>query len=66
MFSSTARRFLQLIGGTKLTDLPKEWQAPVERVLSEQEATVRDTSIIQEFLSECSPQDPRITQAEIR
>jgi hypothetical protein len=47
MFSNTARRLLQFVGGTKLTDLPKEWQASVERVLSEQETAVRHTSIIQ-------------------
>lgn len=42
MFASTARRLLQVVGGTKLIDLPKEWQAPVEKVLSDQEAAVRD------------------------
>jgi hypothetical protein len=44
MFQSTARRLYQLIGKTKLTDLPLEWQGPVSQVLAEEEKTVGDSS----------------------
>ncbi|KMK55498.1 hypothetical protein Y699_09507 [Aspergillus fumigatus Z5] len=37
MFQSTARRLYQLIGKTKLTDLPPEWQTPVSQVLDAEE-----------------------------
>ncbi|KAB8256811.1 hypothetical protein BDV32DRAFT_128514 [Aspergillus pseudonomiae] len=37
MFQSTARRFYQIIGKTKLTDLPLEWQAPVSQFLDAEE-----------------------------
>ncbi|GFF98175.1 hypothetical protein IFM53868_09675 [Aspergillus udagawae] len=37
MFQSTTRRLYQLIGKTKLTDLPLEWQGPVSQVLAEEE-----------------------------
>ncbi|KAL4891345.1 hypothetical protein BDV59DRAFT_182278 [Aspergillus ambiguus] len=39
MFQSTTRRLYQLIGKTKLTDLPLEWQAPVSQVLDAEEKT---------------------------
>jgi hypothetical protein len=44
MFQSTTRRLYQLIGKTKLTDLPPEWQAPVSQVLEAEEKAVSDSS----------------------
>lgn len=40
MFQGTARRLIQYVGGTKLSDLPKTWQTPVDKVLSEEEIAV--------------------------
>ncbi|KAK2756124.1 hypothetical protein FQN54_005532 [Arachnomyces sp. PD_36] len=37
ILQATARRLIQYVGGTKLTDLPISWQAPVDQVLSQQE-----------------------------
>jgi hypothetical protein len=42
MFQSTARRLYQLIGKTKLTDLPPEWQTPVSQVLDAEEKAVSE------------------------
>ena len=40
MLRKTASRLIQYVGGTKLADLPAEWQAPVDSVLQAQEAGV--------------------------
>ncbi|PYI02370.1 hypothetical protein BO78DRAFT_454160 [Aspergillus sclerotiicarbonarius CBS 121057] len=37
MFQATTRRLYQLIGKTKLTDLPPEWVSPVYDVLESEE-----------------------------
>ncbi|PYI02932.1 hypothetical protein BO78DRAFT_350731 [Aspergillus sclerotiicarbonarius CBS 121057] len=37
MFKQTAQRLYQLIGKTKLEDLPTGWQAPIDHALREQE-----------------------------
>ncbi|PYH38050.1 uncharacterized protein BO87DRAFT_455648 [Aspergillus neoniger CBS 115656] len=37
MFKATARSLYQLIGKTRLGDLPPEWQAPVGQVLDAEE-----------------------------
>ncbi|KAL4912596.1 hypothetical protein BDW62DRAFT_17856 [Aspergillus aurantiobrunneus] len=39
MFKATARRLYQLVGKTKLSDLPAEWQATVGHVLDTEETT---------------------------
>lgn len=53
MFSSTARRLLQYVGGTKLTDLPKEWQTSVSKVLSEEERVV--STVTANYLGNIDP-----------
>ena len=42
---ATARRLYQLVGRTKLTDLPAEWQGPVSQVLDAEEKAVSHLSI---------------------
>ncbi|PLB47702.1 hypothetical protein P170DRAFT_476382 [Aspergillus steynii IBT 23096] len=37
MFQGTSRRLYQVIGNTKLSDLPPEWRAPVSDVLENEE-----------------------------
>ncbi|KAL4813555.1 hypothetical protein BDW67DRAFT_106427 [Aspergillus spinulosporus] len=39
MFKATARHLYQIIGKTKLSDLPVEWQATVSNVLDTEETT---------------------------
>lgn len=44
MFKATAHRFYQLVGKTKLNDLPAEWQTTVGHVL-DTETTVSNLFI---------------------
>lgn len=45
MFKTTAHRFYQLVGKTKLNDPPTEWQATVIHVLDTEETTVSNLFI---------------------
>lgn len=45
MFKQTTQRLYQLLGKTKLEDLPPSWQDPMDRVLRRQEQAVSNTVI---------------------
>jgi hypothetical protein len=45
MFKSTAQRLYKIVGKTKLSDLPPEWQAPVSQFLDAEEKAMSDQSM---------------------
>lgn len=68
MFKATARRLYQLVGKTKLSDLPAEWQTTVGHVLDTEETTVSNLFITDRLclLLMNPPQDAKFKNAEIR
>lgn len=45
MFKQTTQRLYQLLGKTKLEDLPPSWQGPMDRVLQRQEQAVSNSMV---------------------